>query len=78
MEDMIEAPLQNEFVAVALANREKIEALLESGIFDTSDGKFTVHFKGGIIMGVQVEKWTYQREKKLSTSTQLVPKHVPM
>lgn len=69
-------PLPPALVELVLKNREKIEALVAAGVFDTTDGKATVHLKGDLVMGVQIESWTYQRSKELSTVMPLTRKQI--
>ena len=52
-----------------MTNDEKIQLIVASGVLDIADGKATLHFKGGVLLGVQVEKWTYQRQRQ-STAPQ--------
>jgi len=69
-------PVPASFVELVLKNREKIEALAAAGMFDATDGKATVHLKGGFVMGVQLETWTYQRSRELSTPAPIPRKTV--
>lgn len=47
------------------------QSLYAAGLFEVQEGKATVHIKGGVVMGVQLETWTYQkgREKSKELST---------
>ncbi len=57
--------------------QQAFQALHAAGLFDMREGKATVHFKDGLVQGVQVEAWAYRRQAKLSTPPSL-PKHIPL
>ncbi len=50
------------YAAAIVKHAEKIQALLDGGVFDIPFGNATINFANGQVQNIHVDKRTYQRE----------------